>query len=67
MVMQMHDLAVGAGWVSSPEFWRMKAGQFWWLYRAKTPRAVRDRNTDMLEIRRMVKEAKREEDAQWQK
>ena len=61
MVMQMHDLAVGAGWVSAPEFWKMKPGQFWWLYRSKMPKTVRTMPDEIAEIRQMVKDAKAKE------
>jgi hypothetical protein len=57
----MHDLAVGQGWVSAPEFWRMTPWQFWWMYRAKMPALAQSRPRDMAEVARMVKAAKAKE------
>lgn len=35
--------AVGAGWVSPSEFWRLHPEEFWWLYESKMPPPPEDR------------------------
>lgn len=29
--------AVGQGWVTPSDFWRLHPDEFWWLYEAKMP------------------------------
>lgn len=42
--------AIGAGWCSPTEFWRMHPDEFWWLYEARMPeREAADEWADLYE------------------
>ncbi len=59
----MHDLTVGNDWVSAADFWRMAPGAVWWLIDAKMPPEAKSRDSDMGEVVKMVKAAKKKEAA----
>ena len=50
----MYAVAVGNGWVSPSEFWRMAPGEVWWLFEAKRPKDTAGK----AELLKMLKEAK---------
>lgn len=54
---------VGQGWVSGYEFWRMAPGQVWWMIDAKMPKQATQKQEDLREMVKLLKEAKAQEAA----
>jgi len=42
--------AIGAGWVSPSEFWRLHPQEFWWLYEAKMPPNQNEKYQELYEL-----------------